>query len=132
MTERLDHLNAYRQHFDARVLAIEQRDGVPAVLLDCTRFDPTSGGQLHDTGLLGNIPVINVVAEADEVWHLLVASPPFSVGDRVVGAIDWPRRYDHMQQHSGQHLLSQLIYQRYGFETVSVHLGREESTPRTD
>jgi len=128
MTERLDHLNAYRQHFDALVLAIEQREGAPAVLLDRTCFYPTSGGQPHDTGLLAGIPVINVVAEAGEVWHLLAASPPFSVGDRVAGAIDWPRRYDHMQQHSGQHLLSQLIYQRYGFETVSVHFGREEST----
>ncbi|MCS6827350.1 MAG: DHHA1 domain-containing protein [Caldilinea sp.] len=128
MTERLDYLNAYRQHFDAQVLAIEDRAGVPAVLLDRTCFYPTSGGQLHDTGLLGGAPVVNVVAEEGEIWHLLAASPPFAAGERVVGEIDWPRRYDHMQQHSGQHLLSQLIHQRYGFETVSVHFGREEST----
>lgn len=127
-TERLDYLNTYRQQFDALVLAIEQREAAPAVLLDRTCFYPTSGGQAHDTGLLAGIPVINVVAEAGEVWHLLAMSPSFSVGDRVAGAIDWTRRYDHMQQHSGQHLLSRLIDQRYGFETVSVHFGREEST----
>ncbi|GIV69939.1 MAG: alanyl-tRNA editing protein [Caldilinea sp.] len=128
MTERLDYLNAYRQQFDAQVLAIEDRAGVPAVLLDRTCFYPTSGGQLHDTGLLGGVPVVDVIAEEGEVWHLLAASPSFAAGERVVGEIDWPRRYDHMQQHSGQHLLSQLIHQRYGFETVSVHFGREEST----
>lgn len=58
----------------------------------------------------------------------MVSPPLFAAGASVTGAINWPRRYDHMQQHSGQHLLSQLFYQRCGFETISVHFGREEST----
>ncbi len=128
MTERLDYLDAYQQQFDARVLAIETYNGAPAVILDRTCFYPTSGGQLHDTGLLGDAAVNDVVVQQGVVLHLLAAAPHFAVGDTVTGVVDWPRRYDHMQQHSGQHLLSQLIDQRFGFETVSVHFGREEST----
>lgn len=128
MTERLDYFDAYQQRFDARVVAIEERNGAPAVILDRTCFYPTSGGQLHDTGFLDGVAVNDVVVEQGVILHLLTAPPPFSPGAAVAGVIDWPRRYDHMQQHSGQHLLSQLIYQRFGFETVSVHFGREEST----
>lgn len=128
MTERLDYFDAYQQRFDARVVAIEERNGAPAVILDRTCFYPTSGGQLHDTGFLDGVAVNDVVVEQGVILHLLTAPPPFSPGAAVAGVIDWSRRYDHMQQHSGQHLLSQLIYQRFGFETVSVHFGREEST----
>lgn len=128
MTERLDYLDAYQTHFTAQVRDIRERRGQPAVVLDRTCFYPTSGGQLHDTGQLDTASVVEVVAEQGEVLHILATPPPFGVGDFVTGAIDWARRYDHMQQHSGQHLLSQLLYQRYGYETVSVHFGREEAT----
>jgi len=74
------------------------------------------------------VPVTDVLAEQGGVLHMMAAPPPFVRGDTVIGAIDWARRYDHMQQHSGQHLLSQLIYQHFGYETISVHFGREEST----
>lgn len=128
MTERLDYLDAYQTHFTAQVRAVRELRGQPAVILDQTCFYPTSGGQLHDTGTLSEVNVVDVVAEQGAVLHILAAPPPFGVGDVVEGAIDWARRYDHMQQHSGQHLLSQLFYQRYGFETVSVHFGSEEAT----
>ncbi|HAJ35972.1 MAG TPA: alanyl-tRNA editing protein [Chloroflexi bacterium] len=128
MTARLDYLDAYQTHFVAQVRALRTWRNQPAVVLDQTCFYPTSGGQLHDTGKLGGVNVVDVVVEQGVVLHILAASPPFVVGDVVEGAIDWARRYDHMQQHSGQHLLSQLIYQRYGYETVSVHFGREEAT----
>lgn len=128
MTLRLDYLDAYQPSFGAQVMAIHERNGVPAVVLDRTCFYPTSGGQLHDVGVLNEAIVNDVIAEDGVILHLLAAAPPFASGDSVTGVIDWPRRYDHMQQHSGQHLLSQLIYQRHGFETVSVHFGREEST----
>ncbi len=138
MTERLDYLDAYQDRFDARVLAILEHAGRPAIVLDRSCFYPTSGGQLHDTGRLNTAHVVDVVAEEGAVLHLLAAPPPFTPsaiapgtiapGATVTGAIDWPRRYDHMQQHSGQHLLSQLFYQRCGFETASVHFGRAEST----
>lgn len=128
MTERLDYLDAYQTHFTAQVCALQTWRAQTAVILDRTCFYPTAGGQLHDTGLLGGINVVDVVAEQGEVLHILASPPPFGVGDAVDGIIDWARRYDHMQQHSGQHLLSQLFYQRYGYETLSVHFGREEST----
>ncbi|HHY58439.1 MAG TPA: alanyl-tRNA editing protein [Chloroflexi bacterium] len=128
MTERLDYLDAYQTHFTAQVCALQSWRGQPAVILDRTCFYPTSGGQLHDAGLLGGVSVVDVVVEGREVLHLLAAAPSFGVGDVVEGVIDWARRYDHMQQHSGQHLLSQLFYQQCGYETVSVHFGREEST----
>ncbi len=128
MTERLDYLDAYQVRFDAQVAALLTHAGRPAVVLDQSCFYPTSGGQLHDTGRLGDADVVDVVAEGDAVLHLLASPPLFAAGASVTGAINWPRRYDHMQQHSGQHLLSQLFYQRCGFETISVHFGREEST----
>jgi alanyl-tRNA synthetase len=129
MTERLDYLDPYQVHFTAQVRALPTWRDQPAVLLDRSCFYPTSGGQLHDTGRLGEAGVVDVVAEQGEILHILAtAPPPFGVGDTVTGVIDWARRYDHMQQHSGQHLLSQLLSQRYGYETVSVHFGREEAT----
>lgn len=128
MTVRLDYLDAYQQSFNAEIIAIEDWNGSPAMVLDRTCFYPTSGGQLHDTGVLGGVTVHDVISKDGVVLHLLASLPPFVSGDTISGAIDWPRRYDHMQQHSGQHLLSQLIYQHFGFETVSVHFGREEST----
>lgn len=128
MTARLDYLDAYQTHFISQVQALQIWRSQPAVILDQSCFYPTSGGQLHDTGTLDGVNVVDVVVEQGAVLHILAAPPPFGVGDMIEGAIDWARRYDHMQQHSGQHLLSQLFYQRYGHETVSVHFGREEST----
>lgn len=128
MTQRLDYLDPYQQRFEAEVVALLEREGKPAAVLNQTCFYPTSGGQLHDAGRLGGVAVIDVIAEQGAILHVLADAPSFAVGDVVAGAIEWARRYDHMQQHSGQHLLSQLLYQRFGFETVSVHFGREEST----
>lgn len=128
MTQRLDYLDPYQQRFEAEVVALLEREGKPAAVLNQTCFYPTSGGQLHDAGRLGGVAVIDVIAEQGAILHVLADAPSFAVGDVVAGAIEWARRYDHMQQHSGQHLLSQLLHQRFGFETVSVHFGREEST----
>ena len=95
------------------------------VYLDRTAFYPTSGGQPFDRGLLGGSAVVDVVDEGDRVAHLLAA--PIPVGP-VEGAVDWPRRFDHMQQHTGQHLLSAVFADRFGYPTVSVHFGRDSST----
>lgn len=130
MSERLYYTNAYQTEFQARVTAVKTVNGQPAVILDQSYFYPTSGGQPHDTGLLHGKKVIDVVVdEQGAVVHIL-AEPlcEVQVGQVIEGAIDWPRRYDHMQQHAGQHLLSQLFYQRFGFETASVHFGATEST----
>jgi alanyl-tRNA synthetase len=122
MTERLYYEDAYSTHFEAHALGTMSLDGRPGVLLDRTFFYPTSGGQQHDRGLLNNIPVVDVqVTPEGDICHVLAkALPP---GAEVSGEIDWPRRYDHMQQHSGQHLLSQAFYRILGAETVSVHFG---------
>jgi alanyl-tRNA synthetase len=129
-TERLYYTASYQTEFDATLTGLAIVNDHPAVLLERTCFYPTSGGQPFDTGDLGGQAVVDVVAnEAGEVWHLLAAPwPGAAIGDRVHGKVAWTRRYDHMQQHSGQHLLSQIFFQRFGFETVSVHFGPSEST----
>ena len=128
MSERLYYTDSYLTAFDARVTAVGVDEGRPAVRLAQSCFYPTSGGQLHDTGTLGGMAVVDVVAADDGVLHVLEGAPAFGAGDVVHGAIDWARRYDHMQQHSGQHLLSQHFFRHFGWETVSVHFGAEEST----
>jgi alanyl-tRNA synthetase len=131
MTTRLYYDDSYCTAFDATITAGGELDGRWAVQLDRTCFYPTSGGQPHDTGTIGDTAVIDVLVQGDALWHVLAldadAHRP-AVGQTITGTLDWPRRYDHMQQHSGQHLLSQVCYRLFGFETVSVHFGPGEST----
>jgi alanyl-tRNA synthetase len=121
-TERLYHRDAYAREFKARVLARRDYKGKQGLILDRTVFYPTSGGQPHDRGLLGGAQVVDVFEEGEEIVHLL-ASPV--TGDEVEGSVDWGRRFDHMQQHTGQHILSQAFVQHLEAETVSFHLGEE-------
>jgi alanyl-tRNA synthetase len=93
--------------------------------LDRTAFYPTSGGQPFDTGAMGGVPVVDVVDEGERIAHIL--SAPLEV-DLVECEIDWPRRFDHMQQHSGQHLLSAVLTELFGAATISVHFGVDSST----
>jgi alanyl-tRNA synthetase len=123
MTERLYYTDAYLTEFDATVL--EHADGGRRIYLDRTAFYPTSGGQPFDRGWLGEAEVVDVVDEGERIAHLL-ASPLTAA--RVRGRIDWIRRFDHMQQHTGQHLLSAVIAELFGYQTVSVHFGRETAT----
>jgi alanyl-tRNA synthetase len=123
MTIRLYYTDAYLRDFDAAV--VERGDGGRRIYLDRTAFYPTSGGQPHDTGTLGGAAVLDVVDEGDRIAHVL-AEPPGS--DTVHGSVDWPRRFDHMQQHTGQHLLSAVLHERFGHATVAVHFGSDGST----
>lgn len=124
-TRRLFHEDAYRRRFEAQVLdCLPTPDGGCAVILDQTAFYPTSGGQPHDTGILGGLRVLEVV-EVDEALQHHVPAP---LSDRVSGEIDWPRRFDHMQQHTGQHVLSQAFIETASARTVSFHLGVERAT----
>ncbi len=123
MTERLYYDDAYLIRFGAKVAEKLTHQGRPAVRLDRSAFYPTSGGQPHDMGLLNGKDVVDVqVAANGAVLHLLAEPLPEETG-RVSGEIDWRRRYDHMQQHSGQHLLSQVCFRQLELETVSVHFG---------
>jgi len=125
-TERLYYLDGYLREFSARVVRTgpDARGGV-RVYLDRTAFYPESGGQPSDRGVLAGIPVQDVIDEGDEVAHILAESPQ---EEGVKGSIDWPRRFDHMQQHTGQHILSAAFERAGGYKTVSFHLGTESST----
>ncbi len=124
-TRRLYHDDPYRTHFDARVLQIAEHETHPAVILDATCFYPTSGGQPHDSGTLNGVQVVDVLEQGEAIVHVLAA--PLSA-DVVSGEIDWARRFDHMQQHTGQHLLSQAFVRELGGATLSFHLGEDACT----
>jgi alanyl-tRNA synthetase len=124
MTNRLYYTDAYRTAFEANVVDASE-DGM-RVYLDDTAFYPTSGGQPHDVGTLGGVQVVDVVDEEDRIAHVLAA--PLRAKGTVAGSIDWTRRFDNMQQHTGQHLLSAVFEDLFGFRTVSVHFGPEYST----
>ncbi len=126
-TTRLYFDDAYAARFSGRVVSIEQRDGAAEVVLDRTLFYPEGGGQPADRGRLGAARVVDVQEERGEIRHRLDGPTP-AVGEDVEGEVDFERRFDHMQQHSGQHLLSALFAARLGAETVSFHLGRSRST----
>ncbi len=128
MTERLYYTDAYLTTFSATVTHMRESEGRTLVTLDRSAFYPTSGGQPHDTGILAGARVVDVFVEEETVWHALEGAPALVVGQMVDGTIDWSRRYDLMQQHAGQHLLSQVFDRLFGYETISVHFGLEEST----
>ena len=127
MTERLYYTDAYLTLFRASVVDIA--DEGRTVYLDRSAFYPTSGGQPNDLGRLGDADVVDVVNEGDRVAHRL--SVPLAVGE-VEGAVDWARRFDLMQQHTGQHLLSAVLEEMFGWPTVSVHFGAAGSTLDVD
>ena len=129
MTNRLYYTDAYRTTFSASV--VERSDDGLRVYLDETAFYPTSGGQPHDLGILGNVPVVDVVDEDDRIAHVL-SSPLDAARIRLDGLIDWSRRYDHMQQHTGQHLLSAVFDDLFDAKTLSVHFGPEYSALDVD
>lgn len=128
MTERLYYDDASMCAFDAKVVRVESGDDGASVWLDRTAFYPTSGGQPFDVGTLGGASVVNVFDDDDgDVVHVVAGAPP-ALGATVRGDVTWARRFDHMQQHTGQHLLSAVIEHLAGARTVSFHLGTESST----
>jgi alanyl-tRNA synthetase len=126
VTERLYYTDPYLAEFDATVLRVDRHEGRPAAVLDRTAFYPTSGGQPFDVGRLGGIPVVDVVDRDDgAILHVLERE----IGSGAVhGAIDWPRRFEHMQQHTGQHVLSAAFDHLVNARTESFHLGSVSST----
>jgi alanyl-tRNA synthetase len=124
-TERLFYTDCYLRDFEARLLAAEPDARGFRVYLDRTAFYPESGGQPADRGTLSGIPVLEVIEEGEAIAHVVAQKP--DPGD-VVGRIDWGRRFDHMQQHTGQHLLSGAFERMGNYKTVSFHLGAEIST----
>lgn len=134
MTERLYYADSYLTEFEATVVAHGEGG---RVYLDRSAFYPTSGGQPFDRGLLRGVndattglAVLDVVDEGERVAHVMTEGDARGLadGERVRGIIDWARRFDHMQQHSGQHLLSAVFSERLGLATASVHFGAKAST----
>ncbi len=126
MTKHLYYEDSYLTEFSARVLDKFQTGGKPAIVLDQTAFYPTSGGQPCDYGLLAGASVESV--EEDDVGRIIHILGSVPSGGEVCGKIDWARRFDHMQQHTGQHILSQAFMRVSQAATLSFHLGQEIST----
>jgi alanyl-tRNA synthetase len=126
MTDRIYYTEPSCRSFDATVLEVDLRDDRTLVVLDRTAFYPTSGGQPSDTGRLGPVDVLDTIDEGDHIVH--VVSAPLTVGAAVHGEIDWSRRFDHMQQHTGQHVLSGAFEALFDNRTVGFHMGAEVST----
>jgi len=134
VTSRIYYTDPYCRRFDAVVTRTFEREGRPAVFLDRTAFYPTSGGQPFDTGTLSvrggasgsTVDVLDTVDVDDEVVHVL--SAPLPEGAAVHGEVAWGRRFDHMQQHTGQHVLSAAFDRFFDNRTVSFHMGAELST----
>jgi alanyl-tRNA synthetase len=123
MSERLYYDDCYVHEFEAVV--VDAGDDRRRILLNRTAFYPTSGGQPFDTGQLNDAKVIEVIDDDRGILHVL--DRPLA-SDQVSGKVDWDRRFDHMQQHTGQHLLSAVFEELYGMKTLSFHLGAEAST----
>lgn len=129
-TQRLYYQDPYLREFSARIVARQVLSGKLAVALDRTAFYPTGGGQPFDTGTLAGpdgagASVVDVIADDGLAWHVLDRE---LAGDEALGTVDWDRRFDHMQQHTGQHVLSQVFVQAREAETAAFHLGATAST----
>ena len=138
--KRLYYEDSFLLSFDASIVSCDIVDGATHVRLDATAFYPTSGGQPHDLGTLKKsgvdsqltpgVLVTDVIDDEamGEVVHVIAGTSPFAVGDAVRGEIDRARRLDHMQQHTGQHVLSAAFDRLFGVRTVSFHMGSASST----
>ena len=124
-TRRLYFNDPYQVEFEANVAGRTEKEGKPAIIIDQTCFYPESGGQPSDRGTINGIEVIDVKEEEGKVLHVIAED----IKDkRIHGFIDWETRFDHMQQHGGQHILSQSFYELLDGETRSFHLSQEVST----
>ena len=122
-TRKLYYEDPHCAHFSATVLSCRQVEGGYHVTLDQTAFYPEGGGQACDLGTLGIAQVLDVQEQEDAVVHL--CSHPLTTGTTVDGAIDWPRRFDQMQQHTGEHIVSGIVFERYGFHNSGFHMGSD-------
>lgn len=125
---KLYYQDPYIRSFSANVIKqVQDPSGQWYIILDQTAFYPTGGGQPHDTGTINGIKVINVEEIDGEIRHYL-ESPLQNPQTEIFGVLDWQRRFDHMQQHAGQHILSAAFEELLGFHTISFHLGSEMLT----
>lgn len=126
MTEKLFYSDPFLKEFTATVVSCEAEKDLYAVVLDRTAFYPEGGGQSADHGTLGGVSVTDTRDRGGEVVHL--CDKPLAVGSEVRGEIDWARRFDLMQQHSGEHIVSGIICGEFGCDNVGFHVGRDTVT----
>ena len=125
-TKRLFDEDAYLTEFEATVLSCTETETGFEMVIDQTAFFPEGGGQPADMGTLGGVKVLDVHEKDDIVTH--TTDKPLEVGAEVQGEIDWERRFDLMQNHSGEHILSGVICAKYGCDNVGFHMGKEMIT----
>lgn len=125
-TKKLYYVNSHLSQFFGRVLCCQPCDRGFEVILDQTAFYPEGGGQAADTGTLGTVRVLDVRERGGAIVHL--CDGPVTVGQTLEGTIDYCLRFDRMQQHSGEHIVSGLINRRWGFHNTGFHMGTESTT----
>ncbi len=124
--KKLYYEDSHRKAFSATVTGCAQVKNGWEITLDATAFYPEGGGQPWDTGTLGDARVLAVTEQENDIFHLCDA--PLTVGSAVTGEIDWQRRFDFMQQHSGEHIVSGVVHQLYGYHNVGFHMGADVVT----
>jgi len=126
MTEKLFYLDPYMSSFTARVMDCREGKKGWEIILDRSAFYPEGGGQPGDSGYLASVRVMDTHEKAGEIVHY--CKEPLDVGTEVEGNIDFSRRFDFMQQHSGEHIVSGLIHERFGCDNVGFHMGKDTVT----
>lgn len=133
-TIRLFKEDVYKKEASAKVTSVMERDGKKIVTLDRTIFFPTGGGQTCDLGMIAGIPVADVYEYEDEIYHQLAdgdaaaTRPAFAVGDEVTLELDWAHRFDNMQRHCGEHILTGIFYREWGGTNRGFHMGDDYMT----
>ncbi len=122
-TRKLYYEDCHLRSFSAVVTGCEKSEKGWLVTLDATAFYPEGGGEAPDLGVLGGVNVLDVQEDGEQVVHL--CDGPLTVGRTVTGEIDWARRFDLMQQHTGEHIISGLIYEKFGYMNTGFHVGAD-------
>ena len=125
-TRKLYYEDSHISRFSARVVSCEAAKGGYEITLDATAFYPEGGGQAADTGTLGAVRVLDTREREERIVHL--CDGPLNVGETVEGQIDYENRFRRMQQHSGEHIVSGIIHQRYGYHNTGFHMGSDVIT----
>ena len=125
-TRKLYYEDCHLREFTAQVLSCREMEGQFWIILDATAFYPEGGGQACDLGTLGETNVLDVQEKDGDIIH--VCDMALAVGDQVAGYIDWDRRFDLMQQHSGEHIVSGIVHKKFGYHNVGFHMGSDVVT----
>ncbi len=126
MTEKLFYEDSHMKNFSAVVLSCEPVGDAYEAVLTRTAFFPEGGGQYADTGVIDGVAVLDAHERDGQIYHKMAA--PLTVGKTVEGEIDWEERFSKMQQHSGEHIVSGIMFSKYGFHNVGFHMGKDAIT----